>query len=181
MTTDGALGRRDTETLAHKQAQFEQLLHAHRGILFKVAHTFTRNEDDRRDLIQDIAAQVWRAFPTFDERRKFSTWMYRIALNVAISFRRSAASRQRHVDTIDPAAFADMPGSGSTESDDRLRELGRLVDRLDDFHRALVVLYLEGYDHREIGEILGMTDINVATRLSRLKTRLRNEGPHGTR
>lgn len=191
MAPDMARDWPETVTLASKQAEFDALVRTHRGIPFKVASAYARTPEDRQDLVQEIVAQVWRAFPQFDPARRFSTWMYRIALNVAISLRRNATLRERHVAAVDTAALDAMSGRAADERDDRLRDLYRVIDSLDDFHRALVVLYLEGYDHRDIGEILGLTETNVATRLSRLKQRLRRDvaaGPttsqehsHGTR
>jgi RNA polymerase sigma-70 factor (ECF subfamily) len=191
MAPDMARDWADTVTLAAKQAEFDALIREHRGIPFKVASAYARTPEDRQDLVQEIVAQVWRAYPHYDPARRFSTWMYRIALNVAISLRRNTMLRERHVAPMDTAALEAMSGRAADEPDHRLRDLYRVIDALDDFNRALIVLYLEGYDHRDIGEILGLTETNVATRLSRLKQRLRREvttvpatsqeQPHGTR
>ena len=134
-----------------------------------------RDPEDRRDLAQEIVAQVWRAYPRFDDARRFSTWLYRIALNVAISHRRSSAHRARYIAPLDTEALAAIRDPAAAEPDPRLGELYRVIDQLDDFHRALIVLHLEGHDYREIAEILGITETNVATRLSRLRQRLREE------
>ena len=173
------------------QARFEALLARHRGIIFKVANTYCRDAEDRRDLAQEICTQAWRAFPRFDPARSFSTWMYRIALNVAISHRRSAGYRERHVAPMDASALAEIPDRSAHESDDRVRELRRVIDQLDDLNRALVLLYLEGHGNREIAEVLGITETNVSTKLNRLRQRLRSEvadpqadsagGHHGAR
>jgi RNA polymerase sigma-70 factor (ECF subfamily) len=162
-------------TLSSHQARFEALLGRHRGIAFKIANAYARLPEDRRDLAQEIVTQAWRAFPFYDDGRPFSTWMYRIALNVAISHRRGAVVRSRHFADVDAAGLDALPGAPAYEPDDRVRELYRVIDTLDDFHRALVVLYLEGRDQREMAEILGLTETNVATRLSRLRQKLRRE------
>jgi RNA polymerase sigma-70 factor (ECF subfamily) len=156
------------------QARFEALLTRHRGIVYKVANTFCRDEEDVRDLAQEIIAQTWRAFPSFDDSRSFSTWMYRIALNVAISQRRSARQRDRHESPADDVALLNVPTPSNTVADDRIRELHRVIAQLDDLHRALVVLFLEGYAYREIADVLGITETNVATKLNRVKQRLRS-------
>ena len=158
-----------------RQTQFEALIARHRGIVFKVANVYGRDPEDRRDLAQEIYAQSWRAFPSYDPARSFSTWMYRVALNVAISYRRSAAYRERHVSTVDDATLAAVPDPATTESDERMRELYRVIEQLDDLNRALVLLYLEGRDYREIAEVLGITETNVATKLNRLKARMRQD------
>jgi RNA polymerase sigma-70 factor (ECF subfamily) len=84
------------------QAKFEALLERHQKIVYKVANTYCRHAEDRRDLVREISTQLWRAFPRYDEGRSFSTWMYRIALNVAISFARRA--RHRDMQPLPPGA-----------------------------------------------------------------------------
>jgi RNA polymerase sigma-70 factor, ECF subfamily len=155
------------------QQAFETLVSQHRGVVFKVAHTYCRNPEDQRDLAQEIYTQLWRAFPAYDDRRRFSTWMYRIALNVAISYRRSASYRERLVESVDDATLATFSASVTREPDARVGDLYRVIDQLDDLHRALVLLYLEGRDYAETADILGISETNVATKLSRLKLRLR--------
>jgi RNA polymerase sigma-70 factor (ECF subfamily) len=158
------------------QARFQALLERHEKIVFKVAHTYCRHAEDRRDLVQEILVQLWRAFPGYDPARTFSTWMYRIALNVAISWVRRAAHRRMQALPADDclAAPADEP-TASLEQEDQVAALHRFLDRLDPLNRALVLLYLEEHSYREIAEVLGITETNVATKLSRLKQRLRKE------
>jgi RNA polymerase sigma-70 factor (ECF subfamily) len=154
--------------------EFGSLLERHRGIVLKVARTYCAHPDDRADLIQDIAAQLWRAWPAFDASRSFSTWMYRIALNVAISFVRSASHRQRHAAHLsDEDEFADATDDPDTAL--RLRTLQQVIARLEPLDRALVLLYLDERSHREIGDILGLSEGNVATKLSRIKQRIRTD------
>ena len=167
--------RRDGPSPEALQERFEALLRSHRGIAFKVANTYGRGDEDRRDLVQEIYTQLWRAYPKFDEQRSFVTWMYRIALNVAISQRRADATRDRHFSAVDAAVLATVPDPAACEPDPRVRELYRVIDRLDDLHRALVLLYLEGFAYREIADVLGISETNVATKLNRLKQRLRSE------
>src|SRR5438132_565250 len=82
--------------LADRQALFQSQIEAHKGILFKVVSAYAWQTEDQQDLAQEITFQLWRAFPKFDERRVFSTWMYQVALNTAISWSRKAKLRQRH-------------------------------------------------------------------------------------
>jgi RNA polymerase sigma-70 factor (ECF subfamily) len=158
--------------------RFVQLLEEHKRLLYKVASVYCADAEDRRDLVQEIVVQLWRAFPRYDDRLRFSTWMYRIGMNVAISFLRGEGRRGTRdtvaldqVEVIDTAAADRVLG----ETGDDLRLLQRLVSRLDEMSRALIVLYLEGYSHAEIAEILGVTATNVGTRLNRIKSRLRDE------
>jgi RNA polymerase sigma factor (sigma-70 family) len=156
-------------------AQFGELLQQHRGIVFKVANSYCRNPADREDLAQEIATQLWRAFPSFDPARTFSTWMYRIALNVAISFVRNSNLRQRNNVPLDETHDIADPNSRDAEGDEQIRLLYAFIDRLDELNRALLLLYLDEYSYRDIAEVLGITETNVATKISRLKQRFGRE------
>ena len=162
-------------TVDARQA-FGNMLEYHRKIVFKVANTYAWNPDDRADLAQEIAAQLWRAFPGYDPQRSFSTWMYRIALNVAISQVRTSTQRDRHLVPFDENLH-DTAEAYSTdpEAEQRLRALNRIIAGLDKLNRALMILYLEDHSNREIGDILGLSETNVSTKLSRLKQRIRND------
>ena len=154
---------------------FGELLQRHRGIVFKVANTYARHPDDRDELAQEIAAQLWRAYPGYDPARLFSTWMYRIALNVAISFVRGNRHRGGHVVPLDDALH-DLPdGNADPESGQQVRALYRFIGELDPLNRALLLLYLEDRSQREIADILGITETNVSTKIGRLKQRIRND------
>jgi RNA polymerase sigma-70 factor (ECF subfamily) len=165
----------ETPGIDSPQARFEALLNRHAGMVHKVASIYCRDIEDRRDLAQEICAQLWRAYPTYDEGRSFSTWMYRVALNVAISHRRNSMRRDRYFSPLDDAALIAIPDPGRHEPDDRVRELYRVIHQLGDLDRALILLYLEGRNYRESAEVLGISETNVATKLNRLKHRLRKE------
>lgn len=162
------------------QQRFEALLREHQRIVFKVAGAYARDARDRDDLAQEIAAQLWRSFRTFDARRaKFSTWMYRVALNVAISYVRSAGrSMSAHCDSLDTTAVEGI-GDGAAAPSDELEHdecvaaLHTFIARLDPLNRALVLLYLEDHSYAEIAAVLGISETNVATKLNRIKQKLR--------
>jgi RNA polymerase sigma-70 factor (ECF subfamily) len=159
----------------HSPEPFLAQIETHKKILFKVAYLYCANEADRQDLMQDILIQLWRSFGRFDGRSRFSTWMYRVSLNVAISWRRA---RRRHVEGAVPltdiALEKRLIVEQSPEASMEVRVLlAELLQKLDGMDRALALLYLDGYDHADIGETLGITITNVATRLSRIKQKLR--------
>ncbi len=157
-----------------KRDEFKLLLERHRRIVFKVANTYARLQDDRAELAQEIATQLWRAFPGYDPSRSLSTWVYRIALNVAISFVRSNQLRRRHLAPLDDA-HDDIVGCTdvSAESDQQVHALERFIAAQAPLDRALLLLYLEEHNYREIAEVLGISETNVATKISRLKQRIR--------
>lgn len=164
-----------TAATENARAQFAELLDRHRGIVIKVAATYCRNPADREDVAQEIVAQLWRAFPKFDATRTFSTWMYRIALNVAISFVRANSVRVRHTVALDETHDVEDSSAGRAEEDERTRLLYAFIDRLDELNRALLLLYLDEHSYRDIAAILGIMETNVATKISRLKQRFARE------
>ncbi len=165
-----------TATAADRRELFGELIQRHRRIVFKVANTYAWQADDRDELAQEIAAQLWRAFPGYDAQRSFSTWMYRIALNVAISQVRSANHRRRHALPLDETLHDTADHNGTDhEADHQVRALHRFIAQQDPLHRALLLLYLEERSYRDIADILGITETNVATKISRLKQRIRSE------
>lgn len=156
----------------HTQAQFADLLEAHKGILYKICRVYCPHPDSREDLAQEIVLQLWRSFLSYDGSRcRFSTWMYRVALNIAISAHRRESARIRH---LSPDPLLDIAAAVSAETVE-VRMLYDMIERLEPLNRALLLLYLDGNSYAEIAEILGIRETNVATRLSRLKERMKQE------
>ncbi len=158
-----------------RQRQFQALLAENRGIVLKVAYTYSQPGEDCEDLIQDIAVQLWRSFPGYDPSRKFSTWMYRVALNVAISNLRRTGQRNPKFVSIDGEDVPELAAPEAPESDERIAFLNQFISQQDPLNRALLLLYLEEYSYREIADVLGISETNVATKISRLKQRIRQE------
>jgi RNA polymerase sigma-70 factor (ECF subfamily) len=161
---------------------FGDLLQQHRGIVFKVANSYATHPEDRADLAQEIAAQLWRAWPGYDPARRASTWMYRIALNVAISFLRNDGHRRRHVVPLDETVHDIADDSAiDHETAESLRMLHRFIATLEPLNRALLLLYLDEHSTRQMAEVLGISESNVTTKISRLKQRIRDHvAPSGT-
>lgn len=154
---------------------FDTLLRQHRGIVLKVANSYANGAEDRADLAQEIATQLWRAWPGYDPSRSVSTWMYRIALNTGISFLRGETMRRKHSVPLDEyvqeAVDERIP---SHETSEGMRVLSRFMGTLAPLDRALLVLYLEERSTREIADVLGLGESNVTTKISRLKQRIRD-------
>jgi RNA polymerase sigma-70 factor (ECF subfamily) len=153
--------------------RFLALLQEHRAILYKVALGYCRDREDRVDLVQEMAIQLWRSFGRYDGRAKFSTWAYRVAMNVAISHFRGEKRRVRDALPLDEFAY-DLPSADrlAEEAGDNMRVLHWLIDGLDELNRALVLLYLEGHTAEEIADIVGISPGNVTTRMNRIKNEL---------
>jgi len=154
------------------EAAFLDRLETHRGIPRKVAGAYCRNRADREDCVQEIVAQLWRSYPRYDAEKPFSTWAWRIAVNVAISFYRKGRDAFERTVLSESAALEAVPAAAD-EPDAMLERLYALVARLDEFDRALVVLYLDDRPYAEIADVLGITQTNVATKLNRIKHRLK--------
>jgi RNA polymerase sigma factor (sigma-70 family) len=153
---------------------FLRLVDQHRGIIRKVGAGYTSSLADQHDLSQEIMLQLWKAYPRYSPERPFSTWMYRIALNVGISFLRRNTRPARRTVALDEIAH-ELPheSTGSPELDERVALLQDIIATLDPLNRALLLLYLDDHSYRDIAAILGITETNVSTKLSRLKERLR--------
>lgn len=159
-----------------RQRAFETLLREHQRIVFKVVSVYARHPEDRRDLTQEICVQLWRSFPSFDGKRaRFSTWMYRVALNVAISQMRRPPRQDERFETLDQQQLDAAGTVGIAEPDERVEALHRFIAQLDPLNRALILLYLEDRSYGDIAEILGISETNVATKISRIKQKLRQQ------
>jgi RNA polymerase sigma factor (sigma-70 family) len=157
------------------QAGFVGLLEAHRALLYKVARIFGRTPAEREDLTQEIIVNLWRAYPRYDPHAKFSTWTYRIALNVAISWRRRERTQTQHLSPSGEVILDEVAISPAPQQRDEanLAFLYSSIERFDDFDKALVMLYLDGLNHAEISAVLGISSSNSATKIGRIKERLR--------
>ena len=151
-------------------------LEKHQRILFKVAYVYCRDRDDRQDLVQEMLIQCWRSYERFDERVQFSTWMYRIAVNVAISHYRSEGRRIRDTLPLDEYGL-DVAAADAMFDDagDNMLALRQMINGLDELNRALILLFLEGFSSEEIAEVVGISASNVSTRINRLKMKLQTE------
>jgi RNA polymerase sigma factor (sigma-70 family) len=150
-----------------------RLIEDNKGILYKISSSYCSNAGDREDLIQEMVYQLLRSVQRFDENQKFTTWMYRIALNVAISFYRKANRGGITVALDADAQFVEE--NGNEELEERIEVLQRFIRSLNELDKALMILYLEERPYKEVAEILGISETNVATKLSRIKGRLKQE------
>ncbi|WP_024768631.1 RNA polymerase sigma factor [Aquimarina macrocephali] len=153
---------------------FTKTLRSNKGILYKVANSYCKNIDDREDLIQEIIIQLWKAWPKYDDTYKVSTWMYRIALNVAISFYRKSNYQRNKSDTFNEDLVS-TSYKQNPESSENIEQLYYFIAQLSELNKALILLYLEKYSYEEIGQTLGISTTNVATKISRIKKQLKEK------
>lgn len=155
--------------------KFLQVIQSNKGIIYKVANAYCHDAEDRKDLVQEIIIQLWGTFERYDDTYKLSTWMYRIALNVAISFHRKTISRASINEPLTESMIniADDNHHGKLEADITL--LQKFINELNELDKALMLLYLEENSYREIAEVLGITETNVASKISRIKEKLKQK------
>ena len=157
-----------------KSDLFLSLVQSNKGILYKIANSYCKNIDDRKDLIQEIIIQLWKSFDDYDKQFRYSTWMYRISLNVAISFYRKERSRSR----ISNPFTEGIINFTDNELEDKESDLGilqQMILELKDLDKALMLLYLEEKSHKEISHIIGISETNVATKINRIKNVLKQK------
>lgn len=158
---------------ANNHPDFLALILENKGIILKICALYCPDKHSREDLTQEIIYQLWRSGRSYDATHRFSTWMYRVALNVAISFYRAGKRRKAdHSLSTFHLEIEDVSSDMSQEKE-RLAWLQACVQGLKEFDRALILLYFEEKSYREIAEILGLTETNVATKISRIKDKLK--------
>ncbi len=154
-----------------QEKEFIQLLNKHQNIIHKICNVYQDEQADKEDLFQEITLQAWKAYKSFRGDAQFSTWLYRVALNTAITFYRKE-KRQ-------PAIISTDQFPEASESNDPIEEqvkaMYKAIAQLSKIDKALVMLYLEDYSYNQIGEMLGITANNVAVKMNRLKTKLKEE------
>ena len=155
-----------------QQHLFESIMEQHKGILFKVARAYCLDEEDRQDLIQEMMIQIWQSIHKYDEHYKISTWLYRISLNVAISFYRKSSTRAKKYTELNEQTVEALDEDKS-ENERQLKLLEHFITELKEIDKALMILYLEDKSHAEIAEIVGISVSNVGTKIGRIKENLK--------
>jgi RNA polymerase sigma-70 factor (ECF subfamily) len=153
------------------EKEFIEMINTHRGIIFKVCQVYGYEKEFKQDLFQEIVLQLWRSFPGFRKESRISTWMYRVALNTAIShFRKEIKKPERK--TITKAEFQIPDLSSFPDENENLLLLNQAIQQLTKIEKAIIMLYLEEKNYQEISEITGITTSNVGVKLNRIKIKL---------
>jgi RNA polymerase sigma factor (sigma-70 family) len=155
--------------------KFLRLIEDNKAIIWKICHSYCRNQYQREDLAQEIIYQLWKSVGSFDTGSKFSTWMYRVALNVAISFYRKETKSNPVIGLADNHLELAEQADTASQQEENVQRLQQAMNQLKELDRALMILYLEEKSYVEIAEILGITETNVATKINRIKDRLKQE------
>lgn len=154
------------------EKEFLQIIKKNQGIIHKVCNIYCDDQDDRDDLFQEIVAQLWKSFPTFREESKFTTWMYRVALNTAItSFKKT--KRRPDQNRLTYENFQVKDENYDTETEEEIKNLHRAVAQLTGVEKSIVLLFLENKKYEEIAEITGITQNYVRVKMNRIKKKLK--------
>ncbi|HWZ14709.1 MAG TPA: sigma-70 family RNA polymerase sigma factor [Mucilaginibacter sp.] len=158
-----------------QEDQFIYLIQQNKKLIFKVCNAYCRDPEDRKDLVQDVIIQLWRSFDKYNNRYKLSTWMYRIALNTAISHYRADSNRQNTTVSIHDSLIDFADENENQEVDTNVKLLYDFINKFDELNKALIILYLDNNSYKDIAEVLGITETNVATKIGRLKQQLKQQ------
>ncbi len=156
-----------------KKLEFTRIIKDHEGIIFKITTIYTYNQEDQKDLYQEIVYQLWKSYDNFKGNSKISTWMYRVALNTAITRLKKEKRRGNHIG-ID-GVLMQQAEQYDTAFEEKLEILYAHIKKLNALEKGLILLLLEGNKYEEIAEITGLTPSNVGTRISRIKQKLKSQ------
>lgn len=148
--------------------EFSERIEKNQAIIHKITMVYANGTADREDLFQEICLQLWRAYPNFREEAKFSTWMYRVALNTAIS----AVRKEKHQVAFEPLRETDRISEENTDETEKVKLLYQAISGLNNIDKALILLWLDEKSYDEIATIMGTSKNNVSVKLVRIKRKL---------
>jgi RNA polymerase sigma factor (sigma-70 family) len=155
--------------------EFLKLIYDNKRIIFKICNAYCYDSNNREDLAQEIIYQLWKSGNSFNNEHKFTTWMYRVALNTAISYYRKENKNNPLVPIKEYHENIEDKNDAANEVEENINLLQQFISELKELDRALMILYLEEKTYSEIAEILGITETNVATKISRIKEKLKQK------
>ncbi len=159
--------------LDKKRDIFLSILENHKGIIYKIANSYCRDDDVRKDLVQEIIIQLWMSFDRYDSKYKYSTWIYKIALNTSISSYRKNKTRDKGILEFSEILQTSNYEIESFEDDLNIKLLQKFIRELKEIDKALILLYLDGLNQKEISKIMGITPSNISTKINRIKKALK--------
>ena len=160
--------------IVDKKDNFIMAINKNQGLIFKVASIYTNTNEDKNDLSQEIIYQLWKSFDTFQQKSSLSTWIYRVALNVAI-YHLKTSNRKIKTEPLDKQFLNFHETNNNNEIEEKWQLFKQHIDTLNLLDKGIVLLYLENKSHEEIGQIIGISTSNVGTKLSRIKEKLKQQ------
>lgn len=154
---------------------FISVIKEHQNLIYKICFTYCSDAEDRRDLQQEILIQLWNSLSKYDGRVKMSTWLYRVALNAAITFYRSGRKYKSNKQVLDESIISLPDMNENVELNEQIAMLYQIIEQMNSLEKALILLYLDGNKYKDIAEIMGITETNVATKISRIKQQIKEK------
>ena len=153
------------------KAQFILLINNNQGLILKVCNMYCNSREDKEDLFQDIVLQLWRAYGSFNGESKVSTWIYRVALNNAITRLRKETKREKFTGPGDN--MFEIAAEDHTEEQEQVLQMYEAIKKLPEVERAITMMYMDDCSYREIAEVMGLSESNVGFKLSKIRTKLK--------
>ena len=156
------------------EKEFLERINEHKGILFKVAKLYMDSKEDQDDLYQEMVCQLWKSYASFKGNSQFSTWMYRVSLNTAITYFKKDSKTSKMTHSLGVMEHQLRTEESDWEIERQVDYLYKAIHQLNDVEKALIFLYLEGFSHTEIGQNIGISEGNARVRLNRTKNKLQD-------
>ena len=154
------------------EKEFLEKIEKHKGVIFKISKMYMDHFDDQKDLFQEITFQVWKAYPSFEGKSQFSTWLYKVALNTAIVFLKSEEKRN-FIKNDEVDKFKIAADDYDDDQEMKLAKMYKAIQQLNEIDKALIFYYLQDYSGKEIAENMGITEVNARVKLNRAKEKLK--------
>jgi RNA polymerase sigma-70 factor (ECF subfamily) len=153
--------------------RFLNILEKNIGIIIKIARAYANTIHDKEDLINDITLELWKSFGQFKGGSKISTWIYRVALNTSMNYKRKK-EKDKLFFLDDLKQFDSLSWLIEQQDSSHSDTLYQCIDELNELNKAIILLYLDGNSHEEISDITGISKTNVGTRIGRIKEQIKN-------
>ena len=158
-----------------KEIEFVTFVQEHQNLIHKICRLYTNSDAEHKDLFQEITIQLWKAYPKFRGDAKFSTWMYRVGINTAISLYRKSKSRIQSFSFDDVSYKIPQNETYDDTQDQQLKSIYAALNHLNDIDKAVIFLYLEDKNYKEISEAIGISEVNARVKMNRIKKKLKTQ------
>jgi len=157
---------------AETEKTFKKWLDDHKGLIFRILRAYAEEHQDQDDLFQEICLQLWLSITNFDDKAKPSTWIYRVALNTALVYRRKEKRRKRHRQQWLSFGCESQHGSHTPDVDETIEKVYEGIRKLPELESSVILMSLEGFSYNETADVIGISADNVGVKLNRAKKKL---------
>jgi len=157
------------------EIEFVTQIEKHQNLIHKICRLYSNGDAEHKDLFQEITIQLWKAYPKFRGDAKFSTWMYRVGINTAISLYRKSKSRIQSFSFDDVSYKIPQTETYDDTQDQQLKSIYAALNHLNDIDKAVILLYLEDKSYKEISDTIGISEVNARVKMNRIKKKLKTQ------